>query len=178
MCFSHMLWSPWYAGYEVMTLLVMLMRCIAVPFVALGCICLWMAFFCKNDIWSSLVSWMPLMFKLCTYGYILLNLCLEPCSFHLGSKTHFSSWMFSLHATLWRSLSFFCCKGTSCTMLNCKSWNRYMKCLCFNNMLPCWICFKFLILGVKPLHDAHQWEVSYLEVDAWLGGFNMTWHSL
>jgi hypothetical protein len=106
MCFSHMLWSPWYARYEVMTLLVMLMICIVVLLVSLGCICLWMAIFCKNAIWSSLVSWMPLMFKLCTYGYILLNLCLEPCSFYLRSKIHFSSWMFSLHATLWRSLSF------------------------------------------------------------------------
>jgi hypothetical protein len=85
----------------------MLMRCIVVLLVALECICLWMAFFCKNVIWSSLVSRMPLIFKLCAYGYILLNLCLEPCSFHLGSKTHFSSWMFSLHATLWRSLCFF-----------------------------------------------------------------------
>jgi hypothetical protein len=70
-------------------------------------ICLWMAFFCKNAIWSSLVSRMPLMFKLGACGYIFLNLCLEPCSFHLGSKIHLSSWMLSLHATLWRSLSFF-----------------------------------------------------------------------
>jgi hypothetical protein len=37
---------------------------------------------------------------------------------------------------------------------------------------------KFLILGAKPLHDVHQWEVSYLEVDTWLGGFDMTWDSL
>jgi hypothetical protein len=44
---------------------------------------------------------MPLMFKLGAYGNILLNLCLEPCSFHLGSKIHLSS--FSLHVTLWRS---------------------------------------------------------------------------
>jgi hypothetical protein len=61
----------------------------------------------KNAIWISLVSRMPLMFILGAYGYILLILCLEPCSFHLGSKIHLSSWMFSLHATLWRSLSFF-----------------------------------------------------------------------
>jgi hypothetical protein len=53
--------------------------------VALGYICLWMAFFCKNAIRSSLVSSTPLMFKLGAYGYILLNLRLEPCSFHLGS---------------------------------------------------------------------------------------------
>jgi hypothetical protein len=44
MCFSHMLCSPRYAKYEVMTLIVMLMRCIDVLLVALGCICLWMAF--------------------------------------------------------------------------------------------------------------------------------------
>jgi hypothetical protein len=66
------------------------------------------SFLWKWYIWSSLVSWMPLMFKLCTYGYFLLNLCLGTMFFfHLGSKTHLSSWMFSLHATLWRSLSFF-----------------------------------------------------------------------
>jgi hypothetical protein len=107
MCFSHMLLSPWYSRYEVMTFLVMLMRCIAMLLVAFGCICLWMASFCKNSIWSSLVCRMPLMFKLGAYGYILLNLCLEPCSFYLGSKIHLSSWMFSVHASLWRSLSFF-----------------------------------------------------------------------
>jgi hypothetical protein len=104
MCFSYMRWLPWYAGYEVMTLLVMLMRCIATLLVALRYICLWMAFFCKNAIWSSLVSRMPLMFNLGPYDYILLNLCLEPCSFHLGSKILLSSWMFSLHAILWRSV--------------------------------------------------------------------------
>jgi hypothetical protein len=107
MWFSHMLWSPWYARYEVMTFLVMLMRCIAMHLVALGCICLWMAFFCKNAIWSFLMSRMPLMFKLSAYGYIMLNLCLEPCSFHFGSRIHLSSWMFSVNATLWRNLSFF-----------------------------------------------------------------------
>jgi hypothetical protein len=107
---------------------------------------------------------------------LLLNLFLKPCSFHLGSKIHLSSWMFSLHATLWRSLSFFCHKGTSCTMLN--SWKWYVRCLCLKILFPCHKCFKFLILGAKPLHDVHQWEVSYLEVDTWLGGFDMTWDSL
>jgi hypothetical protein len=34
---------------------------------------------------------LPLMFKLGAYGYILLNLCFEPCSLHLGSKIHLSS---------------------------------------------------------------------------------------
>jgi hypothetical protein len=28
------------------------------------------------------------MLKLGAYGYILLSLCLEPCSIHLGSKIH------------------------------------------------------------------------------------------
>jgi hypothetical protein len=74
-----------------MTLLVMLMRCIAMLLVALGYICLWMALFCINAIKSSLVSRMPLMFILGAYGYILLKLCLEPCPFHLGSKIHLSS---------------------------------------------------------------------------------------
>jgi hypothetical protein len=59
--------------------------------VALGYICLWMASLCKNAILSFLVSRMPLMFNLGTYGYTLLNLCLEPCSFYLGSNIHLSS---------------------------------------------------------------------------------------
>jgi hypothetical protein len=29
-------------------------------------------------------------------------------------------------------------------------------------------------LGAKPLHDAYQWEVSYIEVGTWLGGIDMT----
>jgi hypothetical protein len=142
-------------------------------------ICLWMAFFCKTAIWSSLMARMPFMFILGPYGYILLNLCLEPCSFHFGSKIHLSSWMFSLHATLWRSLSFFLPQRHfmyhSCI---CKSWKWYVRCLSLKNVLPCLKCFKFLILGAKPLHDVHQWEVSYLEVDTCLGGFDMTWDSL
>jgi hypothetical protein len=85
------IWSPWYSRYEVVTLLVMPMRCIVVLLVALGYIYLWMPFFGKNAIWFSLVSRIPIMFKLCAYGYILLNLCLEPCSFYSGSKIHFSS---------------------------------------------------------------------------------------
>jgi hypothetical protein len=71
-------------------------------------------------------------------------------SFYLGLKTHLSLWMFSLHVTLWRSLSFFFHKGTSCTMLNLKSWNWYMRCLCLKNMLLCYMCCKFFILGAKP----------------------------
>jgi hypothetical protein len=67
-------------------------------------------FLWKCYIWSSLVSWMPFMLKLCRYGYILHS-CLicacVSCSFHLGSKIHLSSWMFSLPVTLWRNLSFF-----------------------------------------------------------------------
>jgi hypothetical protein len=59
--------------------------------VALGYICLWMPSFCKNVIRFSLVSRMPLVFNLDSYGYILLNLCLESCSFLLGSKIHLSS---------------------------------------------------------------------------------------
>jgi hypothetical protein len=75
-----------------MTLLVMLMRCIAMLLVALGYIyaCGWLSFY-KNAIRFFLVSRMPLVFILGTYGFILLNLCLEPCSFHLGSKIHLSS---------------------------------------------------------------------------------------
>jgi hypothetical protein len=179
MCFSHMLCSPWYARYEVTTLLMMLIRCIDMILVAMGYIRLWTASFCENAIWSSLVSRMPLMFKLGAYSYILLNSFLEPCSFHLGSKIHLSSWMFSLHATLWRSLSFFLPQRHFMYCLTCKSWILYVRCLCLKKIvLPCLKCFKFLISGAKLLHNVHQWEVSYLEVDTWLSGFDMTWDSL
>jgi hypothetical protein len=47
-----------------MTMFVMLMRCIAMLLKALGYICLWMAFFCKNAILSSLVGRIPFMFIL------------------------------------------------------------------------------------------------------------------
>jgi hypothetical protein len=53
-----------------------------------------------------------------------------------------------------------------------------VRCLCLLILLPCHKCFKLLILGAKPLHNVHQWEVSYLEVDTWLGGFDMTGDSL
>jgi hypothetical protein len=140
--------------------------------------CGWLSF-CKNAIWSPLVSRMPLMFKLGAYGYILLNLCLEPCSFHLVSKIHLSPWMFRLHATLWRSLSFFfAAKALHVPCLICKSWKWYVRCRCLKILLPCHKCFKFLILGAKLLHDVHRWEVSHLEVNTWLGGFDMTWDNL
>jgi hypothetical protein len=32
-----------------------------------------------------------------------------------------------------------------------------------------------IALGAELLHDAYQWEVSYIEVGTWLGGFDMTW---
>jgi hypothetical protein len=174
-----MRWSPWYSRYEAMTLLVMLMRCIAALLVALGYIYMLVnGLLCKNAIRSSLVTRMPLEFKLGAYGYILVNLCMEPCFVYLGSNIRLSSWMFSLHATLWSSLSFFCRKGTSCTILTCKSWIWYVGCLCLKNMFSYHKCFKFLILCAQPLHDVHEWDVSCLEVDTWLGGFSMTWDSL
>jgi hypothetical protein len=37
------------------------------------------------------------------------------------------------------------------------------------------MCLIFIALGAKPLHDAYQWEVSYIELGTWLGGFDMTW---
>jgi hypothetical protein len=49
-----------------------------------------------------------------------------------------------------------------------------LKCLCLNNMLPCHMCFKFLVLGAKPLYDVYELQVSYLEVDTWLGALDMT----
>jgi hypothetical protein len=38
-----------------MTLLVMLIGCIVMLLVAFGCICLWMAHFCENDIYDPLL---------------------------------------------------------------------------------------------------------------------------
>jgi hypothetical protein len=42
------------------------------------------------------------------------------------------------------------------------------------NLLQYHKCFEFLILGANLLHDVHQLEVSYLEVDTWFSGFDMT----
>jgi hypothetical protein len=93
--------------------------------------------FVKNAIWSSLVGRMPFMYILGAYGYIFLNLCLEPCSFHLGSKIHLSSWMFSVHATLWRSLSFFQPQRHfmyHAQIVNHETgmWNAYASKMCFH----------------------------------------------
>jgi hypothetical protein len=107
-CFSYILWSPWYAGYELMMLLVMLMRCIAMLLVAVGSLYLWIAYYYKNAIYDPLL-WVECL-SCSNYALMAISslICAwEPCSFHLESKTHLSSWMFSLHATLLRSLSFF-----------------------------------------------------------------------
>jgi hypothetical protein len=72
----------------------------------------------------------------------------------------------------------FAAKSLHVPCLICKSWKWYVRCLCLKNVLPCHKYFKFLILDAKPLHDVHQWEVSYLEVNTWLSGFDMTWDSL
>jgi hypothetical protein len=50
-----------------------------------------------------------------------------------------------------------------------------MKWKMLGNVLPCHMCWIQFALGAKPLHDAYQWEVSYIEVGTWLGGFDMTW---
>jgi hypothetical protein len=36
------------------------------------------------------------------------------------------------------------------------------------------MCLIYLLLGAKPLNDAYQRDVSYIEVDTWLGGVDMT----
>jgi hypothetical protein len=41
------------------------------------------------------------------------------------------------------------------------------------NVLPCHMCLIYLLLGTKQLHDAYQWEVSYIEVGTRLSGFDM-----
>jgi hypothetical protein len=71
----------------------------------------------------------------------------------------------------------FAAKALHVPCLICQSWKWYVRYLCLKNLVPCHKCVKFLILGAKPLHDVHQWEVSYLKVDTCLGGFDMTWDS-
>jgi hypothetical protein len=82
--------------------------------------------------------------------------------------------MFSLHVILWRSIIFFVAKALQVPCLNLNMLVGIMKCLYLKNILSCHMCFKFLFLGAKPLHDVYQLEVSYLEVDTWLGVFDMT----
>jgi hypothetical protein len=53
--------------------------------------------------------------------------------------------------------------------------NLKMNCKMLENVLPCHRCLIEFALGAKPLHDAYQWEVSYIEIGTWLGGFDMTW---
>jgi hypothetical protein len=54
-------------------------------------------------------------------------------------------------------------------------WIRKWNVNCLENVLPFHMCLIYLLLGAKPLHDAYQWEVSYIEVGTWLGGFDMKW---
>jgi hypothetical protein len=70
----------------------------------------------------------------------------------------------------------FAAKALHVPCLICKSWKWYVRCLFLKNLLPCHKCFKYLILGAKPLHDVHQWEVSYLEVDTC--PVALTWHDV
>jgi hypothetical protein len=51
----------------------------------------------------------------------------------------------------------FAAKALQVPCLICKSWKWYVRCLCLKNLRPCHKCFKFIILGAKPLHDVHQW---------------------
>jgi hypothetical protein len=101
MCFSHMLWSPWYAKYEFMTLLVMLMRCIAMLLVALGYICLWMAFFLYKMLYDPLLwveclscsNWvlMAISCLICAWNHVLFiwdqrSICHHGCLAYMLPK--------------------------------------------------------------------------------------------
>jgi hypothetical protein len=75
-------------------------------------------FFWKCYIWVSLASWMHFMLKLCSYGYILLNLHLDIMLFSLEVKDPFfimnvyptcylvDTWLVGFHMT-WDSLMVF-----------------------------------------------------------------------
>jgi hypothetical protein len=64
--------------------------------------------FCANAIYDPLLWVECLSCSNCAHMAISCLICAwVSCSFHLGSNTYLSSWMFSLHVTLWRSLSFF-----------------------------------------------------------------------
>jgi hypothetical protein len=52
--------------------------------------------------------------------------------------------------------------------------NLKMKCKLLGKCAPMSYVLKLFCFGSKPLHDANQWEVSYIEVGTWLGGFDMT----
>jgi hypothetical protein len=128
-------------------------------------------------LYESVVSRMPLMFILGAHGYILLNLCLEPCSFHLGSKIQLSSWMFGLHATLWRSLSLFLvAKALQVPCLFCKSWTWYVRCLCLKNLL---LCHKCLYSLSWVLNRCMMFTNVKSHIQKWThGSVALTWHEI
>jgi hypothetical protein len=136
MWFSHMFWSPWYARYEVMTLLVMLMRCIAMLLVALGYIRLWMAFFLYKMLYDpflwveclSCSNWvrMAISCLICAWNPVLLIWDERSIYHHLF-----------LHATLWRSLRFFLPQRhfmyhAELVNYNNGMWDAYAWKICFN----------------------------------------------
>ena len=128
---------------------------------------------------ASLVSRMPLMLILYSNSYILLNLCLDIMPFSFGVKDPFV--IMNVYPTCYlveEPKLLFAAKAlhVPCLILNHEIGT--LRCLCLKNMLPCHMCFKFLIFGAKPLHDVYHWEISYLEVDTWLGVFDMTWYQL
>jgi hypothetical protein len=53
--------------------------------------------------------------------------------------------------------------------------NRKMKCKMLGKCAPMSYVLNLNLLWVlKMLHDVDQWDVSYIEVDTWPGGFDMT----
>ena len=53
--------------------------------------------------------------------------------------------------------------------------NLKMECLCLKNMLSHVLYASHEIyLGAKPLHDVYHEKSHFIEVDTWLGGFDMT----
>ena len=44
--------------------------------------------------------------------------------------------------------------------------------------LTCLVCLTLSILGAKPLHDVYHEKSHFIEVDTWLGGFDMTLGSM
>jgi hypothetical protein len=143
MCFSYIHWSLWYAGCELIILLVS------------SCdVQLWDVYACEWFIFCENATYDPLLWvecitcSNCAHMTISCLICAWVwCSFHLGSMTHLSSWMFSLHATLWRSLSFICLKGTHvpCLIVNHEIgiWEAYAS----KNIRSCHMCFKIPYLG-------------------------------
>jgi hypothetical protein len=108
--------------------------------------------------WHVLVAWLCLICGWITYFD------------HMEPKAHLPSWMFSPMLYLVEGISSFLSQRHFMYQIWIWKWNVN----CLENVLTYHMCLIQFTLGAKSLHDAYQWEVSYIEV----GSMALTWHEV